>query len=176
MNDEIRHWGMGDWAGQISEILEDERRLGRRYLSDDERERLLATLELFGKGIDPKHPRRFRGLVLLTIQCIPQRHVLGLVYATSHGPLFVAAILMGAGRAVRSDGSIIVGKRDPWVFGAHAAAGDQSESFMVPQPIDRLWPRGMPDSTPLRCRCGTRRVPPGAVNDALDAGKQILTV
>lgn len=164
------HWGMGDWEAQIRETLN-----SGVDMAPDLREEHLATLELFERGIDPRHPRQFRGAVALKIRCQPKGHVLGQIYSTSHGPLFFAAVLQGGGRQVLADGAITDGKRDIWGIGPILMEGTHSESFMVPMRPERLFPPGSPPTT-LMCRCGERQVDPDQVQDALRSGHQMLLV
>ncbi len=51
-----------------------------------------ALSELYGRGLDAKRPRRFRGRVDLTVQCKPKGHELANVYPTRNGPVFVPSV------------------------------------------------------------------------------------
>ncbi len=51
-----------------------------------------ALSELYGRGLDAKRPRRFRGRVDLTVQCKPKGHELANVYPTRNGPVFVPTV------------------------------------------------------------------------------------
>ncbi len=51
-----------------------------------------ALSELYGRGLDPKRPRRFRGRVDLSLLCKPRGHQLANVYPTRSGPVFVPTV------------------------------------------------------------------------------------
>lgn len=67
-----------------------------RRLRELERKKSLAFAELLRRGVDPRHPRRFKGRIVVTAQCMPQGHELGHVYPTDHGQVWVPTVNMPA--------------------------------------------------------------------------------
>ncbi len=167
-----------------------------------ERREAAALSELYGRGLDAKRPRRFRGRVDLTVQCKPKGHELANVYPTRSGPVFVPTVAeaplrrdsLPPGSAERRRlqeesaalrrlgipmGTAVSGPinqaRDAWV-----EIGDEPRAYIRGAGLADVerwqWSAHEDFGHHLLCRCGTRAVWLYEIAAALTAGTRRLFV
>lgn len=157
---------------------------------DQRRREAAAHAELYRRGADPEHPRRFPGTISLTVRCEPRGHELAHVYPTKHGPVFVPTAsrpregARPASAAIRQVKEAFpwVSMRDEWVVTEWVVTEGEDDvqtarignmTCVDPQKWAALPPA---TSFFLNCRCGTRAAPLAMIAQALSQATRRLTV